>query len=49
MALDSAEHEIQRLRGELHQFRKFMNAEGQLVTVDHEKVSREKFCGPFIT
>ncbi|KAK3788344.1 hypothetical protein RRG08_025072 [Elysia crispata] len=40
MALDSAEHEIQRLRGELQQFRKFMNAEGQLVTVDHEKTTR---------
>ncbi|GFS21832.1 A-kinase anchor protein 9 [Elysia marginata] len=40
MALDSAEHEIQRLRDELQHFRKFMNAEGQLVTVDHEKTTR---------
>ena len=45
MALDSAEHEIQRLRGELQQFRKFMNAEGQLVTVDHEKVCRRVMLG----
>ncbi|RUS92076.1 hypothetical protein EGW08_000100 [Elysia chlorotica] len=40
MALDSAEHEIQRLRGEIQQFRKFMNAEGQLVSVDNEKTTR---------
>ncbi|GFN73773.1 A-kinase anchor protein 9-like [Plakobranchus ocellatus] len=40
MALDSAEHEIQRLRGELQHFRKFMNSEGQLITVDHEKTTR---------
>ncbi|XP_005093244.2 A-kinase anchor protein 9 [Aplysia californica] len=40
MALDSAEHEIQRLRGEIRQFRSLMNSDGQASRVDVDKSQR---------
>ena len=47
MALDSAEHEIQRLRGEIRNFRGAMEA-GPVGKVDGEKVRENVYYDFFI-
>ena len=44
MALDSAEHEIDRLKKELRSFRGRFNSEGFMVEADRDKVPRECRC-----